>query len=80
MSRVLIFFAAILLPASLLPTTARAQGAIIETLDELSDVPSAPAFRGTLPPRVDLTANIPPPGNQGSSGTCASWAVTYAAA
>jgi hypothetical protein len=60
---------------------ARAQGtgAIIETLDELVDVPRAQGFRGALPPRMDLTATIPPPGNQGTSGSCASWAVTYAA-
>jgi hypothetical protein len=64
----------------LAPGSALAQGAIIETLDDLVNVPQAPGFRGALPPRVDLTANIPTPGQQGGSGSCVSWAVTYAAA
>ena len=59
---------------------ARAQGAIIESLADLGDRPDAPAFRGTLPPRVDLSATLPPPGIQGPSGSCTSWGVTYAAA
>jgi hypothetical protein len=59
---------------------ARAQGAIIESLADLRDRPDAPAFRGTLPPRVDLSATLPPPLTQGPSGSCTSWAVTYAAA
>jgi hypothetical protein len=63
-----------------LTTYARAQGAILETLEELHDVPRAPEFRGVLPGRVDLTANIPPPGDQGPTSSCASWGTTYAAA
>ncbi len=32
---------------------------------------------GTLPSSVDLSANFPPIGNQGSYGTCVAWAVGY---
>ena len=63
----------------LLPSPVRAQGAIIETLDDLLNRPDAPAFRGTLPARIDLTATLPAPGNQGPTGSCTSWAITYAA-
>jgi Papain family cysteine protease len=57
-----------------------AQGTIIETLEELRDVRRAPDFRGVLPARVDLTATLPAPGDQGLTGSCTSWAATYAAA
>jgi hypothetical protein len=80
MRRVWILIAITLLAAGSPPGSARAQGAIIETLDDLMNVPQAPGFRGALPARVDLAANIPTPGTQGSSGSCVSWAVTYAAA
>lgn len=62
------------------PHDARAQGAIIETLEQLQDIPRAPEFRGVLPPRVDLSSTIPPPKTQGQSGSCTSWATTYGAA
>jgi len=80
MTRLHRFFLTIAFLLLLAPASARAQGAIIETLEELRDIPNPPDFRATLPPRVDLTATLPPPGNQGPSGSCASWAVTYAAA
>ena len=32
---------------------------------------------GTLPPSIDLSANFPPIGDQGSYGTCVAWAVGY---
>ena len=57
-----------------------AQGAIIETLDDLQKVPTPPEFRGALPARIDLSATVPPPGEQGPTGSCTSWAATYAAA
>jgi Papain family cysteine protease len=63
-----------------LPVSAWAQGAIIETLDELQKVPTPPEFRGVLPARIDLSATIPPPADQGPTGSCTSWAATYAAA
>ena len=80
MRHALIIVATMLPMASTPSLPARAQGAIIETLDDLRNVPDAPAFRGSLPARIDLSSTLPPPGNQGSSGSCASWAVTYAAA
>jgi hypothetical protein len=80
MKRALMFASAMLLLANALPVAARAQGAIIETLDDLKDVAEAPGFRGALPANVDLSATLPPPGDQGSSGSCTSWAVTYGAA
>jgi hypothetical protein len=65
---------------NVLPAPARAQGAIIETLEDLRDRPEPPGFRGTLPARVDLSATLPSPGDQGVSGSCTSWGATYAAA
>lgn len=59
---------------------ARAQGAIIETLDELRNVRRPPDFRGVLPGRVDLRSTLPPPGDQGPTASCTSWGATYAAA
>ena len=69
-----------LLAVALWPAYARAQGAIIETLEDLRDVPHAPEFRGVLPARIDLSATVPRPGDQGPSGSCTSWGTTYAAA
>jgi hypothetical protein len=69
---------ALLLPISL-PTQVRAQGAIIETLDDLQDRPWAPAFHGALPSHADLTTNVPAPRSQDVTGSCTSWAVTYVA-
>jgi len=79
MNRAWTIASALLLLAGTLPQPTLAQGAIIETLDDVKDVPQAPAFRGTLPPFADLTATLPPPGDQGPTGSCASWAVTYGA-
>lgn len=42
-------------------------------------IQEAPA-RGVVPVRVDLSSRMPSPRSQGPSNTCASWAVTYAAA
>jgi hypothetical protein len=64
---------------ALLPISAWAQGAIIETLEELKAVPNPPEFRDALPARIDLSATVPPPGDQGQTGSCASWATTYGA-
>jgi hypothetical protein len=80
MTRTWVFALALLLLPNALPVPARAQGAIIETLEDLKSVPEAPGFRGALPSNVDLSSTLPSPGSQGSSGTCTSWAVTYGAA
>ena len=64
----------------LMPTVAGAQGAVVETLDELRNLPDPPEFRAPLPPKVDLSSTLPPPRNQADTDSCVSWAVTYAAA
>ena len=76
----LLFVCGCLIVLPLASSPARAQGAIIESLADLVGRPDAPAFRGALPPRIDLSATLPPPGEQGPSGSCTSWGVTYAAA
>ena len=80
MKRSAILILAGLLAVALWPAYARAQGAIIETLEDLRDVPHAPEFRGVLPARIDLPATVPRPGDQGPSGSCTSWGTTYPAA
>jgi Papain family cysteine protease len=80
MRRLSIFVLGYFFVAALWPVSGRAQGAIIQTLDELQQVPSPPEFRGVLPARIDLSATVPPPGDQGPTGSCTSWATTYGAA
>lgn len=45
----------------------------------LRGIPALPKFRAFLPISVDLSGNMPRPGDQGSIGSCAAWAVGYAA-
>lgn len=80
MTRLCTLILANLLLLAPLTAQAQAQGAIIETLEELRDVRLAPEFRGVLPGRVDLTSTLPPPGDQGPTASCTSWGATYAAA
>lgn len=40
---------------------------------------TVPKFRAFYPAEWDLSADLPPPGNQGSQGSCVAWAVGYAA-
>jgi hypothetical protein len=80
MKRLCILVLANLLPLALSPAHARAQGAIIETLEDLRNVPNPPDFRGILPARIDLSSTVPRPGDQGPTGSCTSWGATYAAA
>jgi C1A family cysteine protease len=70
---------ALIFAAMFSPVGAFAQGAILETLDELKNVPEPPAFRASLPERAAV-ANVPPPRDQADTSACVSWAVTYAAA
>jgi C1A family cysteine protease len=65
---------------SILPAAAHAQGAIIETMDDLKNRPEPQGYRGILPSQVDLASTLPSPGNQNPTGSCVSWAVTYGAA
>ncbi len=73
---------AILSAATLgLASTASAQlhptGLRFNPLDKTLQV--APMIlKGTLPTSVDLSAQFPPPGDQGNLGSCVSWAVGYA--
>jgi C1A family cysteine protease len=56
-----------------------AQGAVIETLDDLRLAKDPPELRSVLPVRAEVP-NVPPPREQAETGTCTSWSVTYAAA
>lgn len=40
---------------------------------------AVPKFRAFYPAQWDLSADLPPPGNQGKQGSCVAWAVGYAA-
>lgn len=42
-------------------------------------IAQAPAFRAFLPVAVDLSAYMPPVGDQGQQGSCVGWATAYAA-
>jgi len=42
--------------------------------------PGATLHRGFLPARIDLSASLPPPGDQKNIGSCTAWATTYGAA
>ena len=75
--RACLFVAAI----ALAPGSAHAQGALLESFDDVRSAPEAPASRSTtLPKSVDITASLPSPRAQGETDTCTSWAATYAAA
>jgi C1A family cysteine protease len=63
-----------------LPHIALAQGAVFEKWEELQGAPAPASFRGILPTRIDLSAKLPVPRSQGSTHTCTSWSVAYAAA
>jgi C1A family cysteine protease len=57
-----------------------AQGLLPDPPELVAGATVAEARRGLLPQRIDLTGQVPPPRSQVPSGTCVSWAVTYAAA
>jgi C1A family cysteine protease len=80
MRRNLAIWVTVLLTAVGAASSARPQGAILESMDQLKDRPTTPSFRGALPSRVDLAATLPPVRDQGPTSTCTSWASTYAAA
>jgi len=63
-----------------LPQAAFAQGAILETLDDLRDAPEPAGFRAIVPERIDLSSKMPAVRSQSTTSTCVSWASTYAAA
>jgi hypothetical protein len=47
---------------------------------QLQGIPlaSTPFAGQSLPPKVDLSGDLPPPGNQGKQQSCVGWAVAYA--
>lgn len=57
-----------------------AQGAILETLDDLRGTPEPANYRGAIPERIDLSPKLPTVRSQFPSSSCVSWAATYAAA
>ena len=70
----------LVLPLLLLPAAAFAQGAVIETLNDLREARDPAAFRGPLPERADVSASVPAPRAQADTSTCTSWGATYGAA
>ena len=59
--------------------TCLAQGLLPDPPALVAAAPVAEGFRGALPPRLDLSPQLPPPRSQVPSRTCVSWAVTYVA-
>jgi hypothetical protein len=57
----------------------RGQGLILDTEDDLANIPHTPDFRAFLPDRVDLSDRFPAPGDQGNQNSCVGWSVGYAA-
>lgn len=63
------------------PSLSFAQGLVKETAESLKGVRTLPTRQQTsLPDRVDLSAFMPTPGDQGRQGSCSAWAVAYARA
>ena len=54
-------------------------GLKLATPEQLQGVPLAftPYSGAELPPRVDLSKDMPPPGHQGSLSACVGWAIAY---
>ena len=59
---------------------AHAQGAILETMEDLAGKRAPPAFRAQVPRKADISGTLPAPRNQADTSTCTSWGTTYAAA
>ena len=54
------------------------QGLVEEDPADLAKMPKASTFRAFLPPRVDLSADFPPVGDQGKTQMCVGWSTGYA--
>ena len=54
-------------------------GLKLATPEQLQGVPLAftPYSGAELPPRVDLSKEMPPPGHQGALSACVGWAIAY---
>jgi C1A family cysteine protease len=59
---------------------AHAQGAILETMEDLAGKRAPPAYRAQVPRKADISGTLPAPRNQADTSTCTSWGATYAAA
>jgi hypothetical protein len=57
----------------------RGQGLILDTEDDVANIPHAPEYRAYLPDRIDLSDWFPTPGDQGKQNSCVGWSVGYAA-
>jgi C1A family cysteine protease len=77
-----------MLIAALLPGCASASepdddnystGLLPSSPDELKSLPVVPSYTDAVPGRVDLSAHLPPIGDQGKVGACVAWATGYAA-
>ena len=58
----------------------RGHGLILDTEDDLENIPRAPDYRAFLPERVDLSGSFPTPGDQGKQNSCVGWSTGYARA
>jgi hypothetical protein len=60
--------------------TAQATGLTFTPKDRLRGIPlaSTPFSGAELRPSIDLSADLPPPGNQGNQQSCVGWAIAYA--
>ena len=58
---------------------ARGQGLILDTEQDLANIPHTSEYRAYLPDRVDLSDRFPTPGDQGKQNSCVGWSVGYAA-
>jgi len=56
-----------------------AKGFVRDDLARYQATTAVPKFRAFYPAQWDLSADLPPPGNQGTQGSCVAWAVGYAA-
>lgn len=53
-------------------------GLILESEEEYEQIPDSKIeFLGVFQESIDLTENMPPPGNQGAQNSCVAWAVAY---
>jgi hypothetical protein len=54
-------------------------GLVPASPEQIKKVPVALKYRGYIPPKVDLTSRMLPPGYQGLQSSCVAWAIAYSA-
>ena len=80
-TRFAVVYSCLYLLLALAPSlSAQGTGLILTPKDQLLGIPlaSTPFSGSELPPAVDLSPDLPPPGNQGDQQSCVGWAVAYA--